>query len=419
MVRRRIEATKAGMIVVILKIPLELVEFEFYFGTCTQDIPSNPMSLLIRKEDNAHDDDIHALMKLSNDTFVSGSKDNSLKLWNFISEEKKEVEAFPDRYKRYTKWITALGTCGDTWASASRDGKLNLWSSDAVPEHLGFADLAKSNVSTTISKSRNRNRINCIHFMDSNLICAGMPGQAAFLSVDTLQPSFQTLHQNDWLYCVRQLPAKSDMYALVIGSSIELHGFDFEKVEFSRQHLLWREKVSKARSTTQRAHISDIEFLGDSLIGASCFDSKIRVFDVNGEKTIQSFHHQGRVWSIKKTDPNEQVFASSADDGTFKIWDLRESSDQPKLTSPQHEGRVSQLLINDAYTTLVSSSCPDVLKDDGVTASLRFWDLRQIHHSLDTVVNKENASAKAVPQKMSYADALSLEHSLHVKAKLN
>eukprot|EP00475_Leptophrys_vorax_P013580 TRINITY_DN19947_c0_g1_i1.p1 TRINITY_DN19947_c0_g1~~TRINITY_DN19947_c0_g1_i1.p1 ORF type:complete len:414 (+),score=100.22 TRINITY_DN19947_c0_g1_i1:234-1475(+) len=386
-------------------------------------------SWLLRKEENAHEDDIHALMKVSDDMFLSGSKDNSIKLWNFQSDLKQDLEVVSSSTKTYSKWITCLGCSAGHWASGSRDGQLNIWTHGSFRQHHRI-EVRKSSDLKTKSKDRNQNRINCIQFMEAqstNVICLGLPGQAAFLTFETLSDvstSFQTIHANDWLYCIKQLADSSQKYALVIGSSIEIRSFDPDLIRFKKGSVLWAEKSHAARK--QRAHVSDIEMLcGGSKIGASCFDSKVRIFDLASED-IQTVTHQGRVWSIKRLSDSGQEFVTAADDGTFKIWDLRDKLHEAEFTSPRHDGRVSQLLIDDTFTTLVSASCPDVLRDDEIRASLNFWDLRMmsklqkqvplqeddsVEESKPTQGTKSTSTPKVpseseVPKKLSYAAAL-------------
>jgi len=70
-----------------------------------------------------------------------------------------------------------------------------------------------------------------------------------------------------------------------------------------------------------------------------------------------------------------QILASSADDKTIKIWDIRMKRSAMTITG--NPGRVSSL-IRLSETILISGSCPDKVFKSKEKASITFWDIRKI-----------------------------------------
>jgi WD40 repeat protein len=108
------------------------------------------------------------------------------------------------------------------------------------------------------------------------------------------------------------------------------------------------------------------------------FDGSVRVVDLEKRKT--TFHgteHKNRVWTIENTNP--ACFASCADDGYIKLWDIRIP---PKSTftirdNEKEKARVSVLLQLD-NNQLVSGSCPDDVRNTHNKAQFSFWDIRRL-----------------------------------------
>ena len=66
------------------------------FATCSQDKSIktwrkslNDKYLIDKVLNNIHDNDIHKIEYLKNDTIISGSKDMKIKIWNLINNEYK------------------------------------------------------------------------------------------------------------------------------------------------------------------------------------------------------------------------------------------------------------------------------------------------------------------------------------------
>lgn len=122
--------------------------------------------------------------------------------------------------------------------------------------------------------------------------------------------------------------------------------------------------------TMQRRFISAVtELWGRSgVFGAAVFDGSISIVDV---QAVRSYHeHQGRVLAFENL--REHMFASCADDGCIKVWDLRAPSSARTIRGGYQQGRVSQLLLL-SDNCFVSACCDDAALHGG---KLSFWDMR-------------------------------------------
>ena len=150
----------------------------------------------------------------------------------------------------------------------------------------------------------------------------------------------------------------------------------------SSDHLSWRKSATvitelrpfrRPDGTMQRRFISAVsELWGCSgIFGAAVFDGSVNVVDVGSCRAVRSYHeHKGRVWAIENL--HEHVFASCADDGCIKVWDMRAQGSARTLVGGYQQGRVSQLLLL-SDNCFVSACCDDAAQHGG---KLSFWDLR-------------------------------------------
>lgn len=339
-------------------------------ATPTPSLPTEPTVTFSHRVNRAHTDDIHGLLSISDNAFVSGSKDNTLQMWKVDGTHIKNVSATRGGY---TKWITALASLKDgRWASGDRTGRMTVWTKEGVPWSWFSYNPNQGEKGTYKCKDRNKQRINCIKpctdAKNPNLIYVGVPKYLQIWDVQQRCIVQQYVaHKNDWVYCVEELGCGPDRLAVVIGSTLEVWD------AFQEQKFTIFTEPPKTRFSNQRAHISATTLLDGGVrhLAGACFDGKIRVFDLdNARAPVQEFsEHTGRIWSVVDFKTH---FASSADDRTIKIWDRRQSNSC--LTIGDQPGRVSSLL-KTSETTMVSASCPD--NPHGTEkASLTFWDVR-------------------------------------------
>jgi len=327
---------------------------------------------------NAHNDDVHGMIQLSSDTFVSGSKDGCLKLHDIKARASRSVQQ-KERID-YKKWITALTPAGDNhWLSGTRDGTVTLWENSG--EFVRKLNVAPPNVQRSgTSKPRNLERVNCLTASvpkPNNVIYyVGRPTHFSVHSIDLISGKernlgFHETSKNDWVYCLNELlPFRM---LVTTGDKLEIWARDGRRWEFSRSLI----NPGRAGRGEQRPFISSVKPLShapESSFGLAVFDGSVRSIDVeSGKTTFHAQEHKGRVWTIENIF--EHIFASCSDDHTIKVWDLRDPK-KSQLTIGGNIGRVSSILkLSDSK--MVSASCPDDLRKTEERAQLTFWDIRK------------------------------------------
>lgn len=323
---------------------------------------------------NAHRDDIHGFVSISSTTFVSGSKDTDLKIWDHQGKLVKVLDTNL-AVKGYRYWVTALTSFGQgMWGSGTRDGYVTVWNAKGEVQRTIQYQPGSGTRQQTVAKQRNKSRINCLTQLPSDQGLRFLTGTPKFIQQwngDTgLLEKYYEAHANDWVYCIEVLSAHA--YLVVIGSDLE----HWTLTDASPDRASIIEENPADRKGKQRPHISAIQRLehDPNLLANALFDGSVRVADIAAQKQTLRFQgHQGRVWSAINLRP--QVLASSADDGTIKLWDVRQT--KPVRTIGKQPGRVSSLLRLSA-NLLISGSCPDDVHQAKEKASISFWDIRQL-----------------------------------------
>lgn len=336
----------------------------------------NQKDLLKHSVADAHQDDIHGLVKITDKSFVSGSKDGALKFWY---EEGKKSQTIRDPQENYEKWITALSPAnGNFWATGARNGEISLWNKDKCLNTFTYHP--KRNY---YCKERNTARINCIstpqtsYNGNSVTLYTGTPKYVQLWDAKTSKLfRYVQVSDNDWVYCIEFLPNENMM--IVVGPTLEIWSPSDKYFYKHKETLINEPKRPCNRSKFFISCLTKVENRTDHYL-ATLFNGSVLVTNIDKKKIDTSYdEHTGRVWSAINLIPN--VFATSADDAKIKIWDLR-SSDSV-FTISGAKGRVSSLLQLNA-NTFVSGSCPDDVLNSTEKAEMCFWDIRKLDSFLN------------------------------------
>ncbi len=326
---------------------------------------------------NAHSDDIHALKKLSDGTFISGSKDNCLYKWNFMGESIRIVDEPEPTHQTERNWITAVEIINDAyWVSGERSGRLSLWKTNG-----DYVRDFKLNLPGVGHRSHqfNARRINCFATgldKDHPSFFIGFPTMFDEFNFIEGETEFSTVvHKNDWVYSIQ--PLDSHHLLTVTGCVVNL----WEKGVAGWCHqdtIISEEMTPKSRGypKSQRPFISSLIPLlpGKDHFAISAFDGSVKVFDPRTKEiTFVGREHANKVWFLENI--GHGLFASCGQDRSIKFWDTR-SGVKSVHTISDHIGEVTTMLsLNE--TSLIAGTCPSGALKAGMGAEIRFYDIRR------------------------------------------
>eukprot|EP01038_Epipyxis_sp_PR26KG_P007938 gene7938-10771_t len=362
---------------------------------------------------DAHYDDIHGMVWMQPRQFVSGSKDNTLKVWGINNIGEITFDSRLRNAGNYTSWITALGKVNDEeLIFGTRDGKLSMIStSKDVNCSLELDECQKQNQTGvsynnhgyqnrnkngSICKTRNQSRVTTLYALSnfephlSSYVMVGRPKELLCVDISDPMAGFEikwkeNLHSNDWVYCV--LPIISMNYetfraCIVMGSSLTICSINLSDDEHTENwSSVWSEDRKSVKHGNDRAHIADLQRLSltnNNWISGSCFDGVIRIFDIERSCLNQELvGERQRCWQTLEYDANQLL--STADDGYLNLWDIRTSTVQGKC---KHNGRVSCTLLDKNTKYIITASCPnDVKHNKSEKGTFRVLDLRKLDSS--------------------------------------
>lgn len=340
---------------------------------------------------NAHWNDIHALKLLSDGTFVSGSKDNTLRKWNQNGEVVREVYDVEPMFVSERDWITAIGVINDEyWISGNRAGRVSLW--NTAGDYIKDLPL-KLPKGYHVSNEANQRRINCLvggTNKQKPSFFVGFPTMFSEFNVIEGRTVLVTpVHNNDWVYCIHPLNERRNL--VVTAGTLEV----WEKAQgiWNRGATVYTEKkeqaekgnffrgrgrgrgrgsFTKGAAKKSRCHISALTQLNSANhFALGIFGGYTAVVNIETGNTVREWkEHTDNVWCIENV--TKEVFASSSSDRTIKFWDTR-FKDSVK-TIKNHVGGVSAMLkINE--NVLVAGTCPENPKNEG--GQLLFYDIRR------------------------------------------
>lgn len=368
----------AGVTEYLLSCPAEAPHSAATFDV--DRISTDPPELL-HVIHNAHLDDIHSLVKLSDGTFVSGSKDNSMYKWDQDGKLVKVVKEVEPTHQSERDWITAVEVINRAyWVSGLRNGKMELWKTNG--EFVKEINVKLPGRNAHFSHEFNTRRINCIAAgLDPDVpnIFVGFPTMFDdYNMIEGRTEHTVTTHHNDWVYCIH--PLTHDSLLTVTGCTIDL--WNRSDLGWSRSGTVMGEGRGKrvpigvgGKTRYQRPFVSSLTSMMGSpnLASLSLFDGSVQVLDISTSQIVHRWdEHKGRVWKTEAIDGHR--FASSGEDRTIKIWELR----APKSTHTikDHVGQVTaMLLLNEE--TLIAGSCPERAMTLGLGAQIRFYDTRK------------------------------------------
>ncbi len=299
---------------------------------------------------NAHDNRIWSIA-FSSDTFATGGKDNSLKIWKIDEDEPIESVSFASEVR-----VLAFTPDGKQLAIACIDGSLRLRHLDNLKEDLwqtthsgsvlaiAFSSDGKSMATSTIDKT------------------------VKLWQIDGMQEIFTLKEHQDRVKSLAFIRRPDNYYRLASGS-------DDQSVK------IWDISEGKCIKTLQgyANRIWSIAFSPqvDSQILASGYDDNIvRLWDLSEErKKLEG--HKDRVYSVVFSPDGTQLITGSRDK-TVRIWNIPEAN----IQAAKH---FKLLKANDEVFTVAISPNGQYIAAGNQDGSIQIWDIFndfKNHHSL-------------------------------------
>lgn len=328
---------------------------------------------------NAHLDDIHALKKLSDGTFISGSKDNCLYKWDRKGQLVRIVDEVEPTQQDDRDWITAVEVLNeDYWLSGERSGKVILWKTDG--EYVREIKLKLPRYGEHFSHQYNTRRVNCLAGGLNPIkpsFFVGFPTMFdEFNFIENRTEASTKVHGNDWVYCIH--PINQRNLLTVTGCTVDI----WNKTDIGwqyRDNLVPEGRRYQAQIGRQkkwlRPFISSLASLSsaENHFGLSLFDGSVRVIDITNKAIVNQWEeHVGRVWTIENIA--QHLFASSGEDRSVKLWDVRAQSSVHTIAD--HVGQVTSILSLDE-NVLIAGACPENAFRKNTGAQIRFYDIRR------------------------------------------
>lgn len=324
---------------------------------------------------DAHLDDVHALKRLANGNFVSGSKDNCLYIWNRSGQRVTVVDEVEPTNQSERNWVTAVEVLNDDyWLSGERNGRISLWKTNG--DYVRDIGLKLPRRGEYVSHEYNARRVNCLaaSLSRSPSFFVGFPTMFdEFNFIEGRTETCTKAAENDWVYCVRPLDERKIL--TVTGCTVDLWGKEERGWEKIDNIVPEGKKVKGLGNKWQRAFISSlVPLVSDpNHFGISLFNGSVKVVDITRKVTVKEWReHTGRVWTVENIAQN--LFASSGDDRSIKLWDLREPSSVHTIAD--HVGGVTSMLSLDE-NLLVAGTCPENAFKRSQAAEIRFYDIRR------------------------------------------
>ncbi|XP_073465838.1 DDB1- and CUL4-associated factor 5 [Aquarana catesbeiana] len=149
-----------------------------------------------------------------------------------------------------------------------------------------------------------------------------------------------------------------------------------------RRVLLWH--MEKAIHATAKPiqlkgeHHSNIFCLafnsGNTRVFSGGNDEQVILHDVETGETLDVFAHEEAVYGLSVSPVNDNVFASSSDDGRVLIWDIRESPQADPFCLAHYPSAFHSVMFNPVEPRLLATAN----SKEGVG----LWDIRKPHSSL-------------------------------------
>ncbi|XP_070799203.1 F-box/WD repeat-containing protein 7-like isoform X2 [Pituophis catenifer annectens] len=274
-----------------------------------------------------HDDHVITCLQFCGNRIVSGSDDNTLKVWSAITGECVQ---------------TLVGHTGGVWSSQMRDNIIISGSTDRTLK-VWNADTGEC-VHTLYGHT---STVRCMHLHDTRVVSGSRDATLRLWDIETGQCLHVLMGHVAAVRCVQY-----DGYKVVSGA------YDYTV-------KVWDPETESCTHTLQghTNRVYSLQFDGTHIVSGS-LDTSIRVWDAESGNCLHTL--MGHQSLTSGMELRENILVSGNADSTVKIWDIKTGQCLQTLQGPsKHQSAVTCLQFSSKF--VVTSS------DDG---TVKLWDLK-------------------------------------------
>ncbi|RXN06602.1 F-box WD repeat-containing 7 isoform X3 [Labeo rohita] len=321
------------------------------------------ISLLPREVLKGHDDHVITCLQFCGNRIVSGSDDNTLKVWSAVTGKKTAIRKNLSKgaillqsicWKQQVSFCVAhpsvisqclrtlVGHTGGVWSSQMRD---NIIISGSTDRTLKVWNAETGECIHTLYG--HTSTVRCMHLHEKRVVSGSRDATLRVWDIETGQCLHVLMGHVAAVRCVQY-----DGRRVVSGA------YDF-------MVKVWDPETETCLHTLQghTNRVYSLQFDGIHVVSGS-LDTSIRVWDVETGNCIHTLTgHQSLTSGMELKD---NILVSGNADSTVKIWDIKTGQCLQTLQGPhKHQSAVTCLQFNKNF--VITSS------DDG---TVKLWDLR-------------------------------------------
>ncbi|EIE22794.1 WD40 repeat-like protein [Coccomyxa subellipsoidea C-169] len=297
----------------------------------------NSRLTLIHKKEDAHDDAIWCSTWVPNSSaLISGSVDESVKIWTILDEQQPEVMEESHTYVGHTLGVVsvAIDVTGTYAASSALDSFIRIW------------NLQDNSTKAVIETPPSETWQIKFHPASDTLIVAAAGGSSSKVALWSAEDAEPKGHLG---IPVADEKFKKDKFVLSVAFSPD--GRRLACGVMDGTIAVFDVPAGKLLNTLTGHHkpVRDVCFTPDSqMLLTACDDMHTHLYDVENAALIEAFSgHESWVLSVD-CHPSGTAFATGSSDAKVKLWDLQtrtcsqtvtEHSDQVWSVAWQQDGR--------------------------------------------------------------------------------
>ncbi|BAZ13109.1 WD repeat-containing protein [Calothrix sp. NIES-4071] len=327
--------------------------------TCLRPLTASltpPGGALVRTL-NGHSGSVNAVtITADGRRLISGSSDNSLKVWNLETGE----ELFS--LIGHTASVTAVAATSDSKLviSGSQDNTLRVWNLETRKELLAFK--GHRNCINAISISRNSKQV----------VSASSD---SIINIWNLETGEKQFNLNSHRSPVHTLTITSNDKLVISGS---LDGIiKVWNLETGREILTFKNHNSAIRTVFVNPD-------GNEVVSASS-NNNVRCWSLDtGKQLLNSPNKNDWVSTVTVTSDMSTVI-SGLSDNTLKVWNIK--TGKTNFTTPNHNGSINAVAVTPNGRQFISASSDHTIK---------IWNLEIVDESVITYAHSASINAVAI-----------------------